>query len=548
MTDIPLKPRTQLPPGTTGAVGAPISLADQSGLKSVGQAIQQVASATAEKLTKARAANEYAAFQGGRDAEIAKFEAHVASHPNDSPEKLKKERARMMANINALSNQANTGIGRDLIQKDLLRNKEVLNAKTTAFIQAIQAKQELASSEQAIKGFVNNFDIPGLRSHAELQVEADIYNKEAMFGYEENGKHINGRFDNLVDDINKAQEKVAIDSVGKQAFAAWEASTQLTDESGELIDPDGDLAAEGGAFDIIDASGMSEEDKTKTKNTLTSRVNSRRAEMKTQTQQDIAKVDEQVASLMRDGNLTEAQVTINNAQIPSTEKIRLDNVLNDYKESINKTKDDIVTSDETNIAIDRILARLRNDKEYTYDMGLADYAELSKDVKASEGSKNLNDIRTAADAVSDPILSRPSMVRAQRSLQSILAAKVAGLKTQQKGSELQSSIRTAQAGARRMANDLDQWARDNAEAPDFDRKLEAKTNQLLEPVAADVTLTWFQNTFAPFPDRLLANKKLNVFKEDPVFATLSDEEKATAEKFFEQGGTIQEIKDKLNAK
>lgn len=333
-------------------------------------------------------------------------------------------------------------------------------------------------------------------------------------------------------DADAKRGEVLIAASTGTAFDVWQSTVTLDD-------PDGDLNQ---ALDFIeDDPNVPESEKQEAETELKSRIQSRRAEGKLQAEQNMSKIEEDVRGSLRSGDIDKAEFDINSAPIPNSEKDRLDAIVTNYKKSINDSKNDIATSDPTNIAIDKIKARLRNDKDYTYEMGLSDYAKLAKDVKASEGAKNLDDIRTAADAVSDPVLSRPSMVRAQRSLQNILSAKVAGLKSQLQGQELLSAIQKAEAGTQRIQNELDQWGREYGETQDFDHKLELKTQQLLQPVIEEVTLGWFKANFGFRPDRLLVDAKMDRLQEDSIFDTLNDDEKETARKFFEQGGTVQEF-------
>ena len=69
-----------------------------------------------------------------------------------------------------------------------------------------------------------------------------------------------------------------------------------------------------------------------------------------------------------------------------------------YISSVNNsnTKADFVTSDDTNIAIDRIIRRVRSG-DMSYDDAIDKYKKVSKDVKATEGKTNLDNISRAAD-------------------------------------------------------------------------------------------------------------------------------------------------------
>jgi hypothetical protein len=174
MAKIVIQERTQTPPRETGAVAPPLSLADESGAQALGQVVTQLGEKHAVDLIESRAANEYSSFQGGRSAELAKFDAYIASHPGDSFEQLEKERAATMLRIGELSSLATTLPGKERIQNDLLRNKGFTQAKTTASIQAIRSKQEFATYQVQQENNIKNFDKNGYISLQEQQVDAGL--------------------------------------------------------------------------------------------------------------------------------------------------------------------------------------------------------------------------------------------------------------------------------------------------------------------------------------------------------------------------------------
>lgn len=154
---------------------------------------------------------------------------------------------------------------------------------------------------------------------------------------------------------------------------------------------------------------------------------------------------------------------------------------------------DVVTSDEANIEIDRLLRSVRAG-EKTYDEAIEKYTtEIAKNVNPTEGAKNLDNIRTAADSAKDPILSKPTVMRGHQALDRVRAAAIRLLGTEP---EIKDIVDIEDKILRR-ATALDEWAVQNKDDPNFTEKFQSEVKKQLTPLAEEITLDWFERWMRP---------------------------------------------------
>lgn len=216
MTDIAISPleRTGLPPSRVGEVKPPLSLADRSGEIGLATATAKFAGDNFDKLVKTQAANEVATFEGGKNTEIENYNTFVKSNPGASWEELETELGKMFTRIEALGQQATTSQGKQEIKQWMLRNatlpdgttitnKGLIFAQAKTAAMATRARQQTATSEEHIKGYMNKFDVDGLQDHYARMVESGLYDKEFT----------EARFENQKSVIAEAQKKVAVEQL-----------------------------------------------------------------------------------------------------------------------------------------------------------------------------------------------------------------------------------------------------------------------------------------------------------------------------------------------
>ena len=190
MAQIQLYQPTQGPPKTVGRVKPPFSLADRSGEQQLGQAVAGIGLAVWDDIIKTQATNEVATARGRTNELIESFNTYAVKNPNASPEELEKERQRIVSEIKGLQGSLKTRPGQQQFGNFLAANAGLINQKMMTSVAATKAKQEFVKSEQAIASFKAHFDIPGLKNHYEQMVENNMYDRDTIFGYnDESGKY-----------------------------------------------------------------------------------------------------------------------------------------------------------------------------------------------------------------------------------------------------------------------------------------------------------------------------------------------------------------------
>jgi hypothetical protein len=170
------------------------------------------------------------------------------------------------------------------------------------------------------------------------------------------------------------------------AFSTWQST--VTED-----DPDGDLNA---AFKVIEDSNIPPEDKQEAESELKTRVTNRRAEDKLNLEAATKESIEAINGEINKGNFEGINIFIDAQPITETEKVKQKETASDYITSVRNfnTSANFVTSDETNITIDRIIRRTRSG-DLSYDDAIKEYRKVSKDVKSTEGKTNLDNISSA---------------------------------------------------------------------------------------------------------------------------------------------------------
>lgn len=151
-------------------------------------------------------------------------------------------------------------------------------------------------------------------------------------------------------------------------------------------------------------------------------------------------------------------------------------------------REDVVTSDEANIEIDRLIRSVRSG-EITYDEAIEKYiTEIAKNVNPIEGAKNLDNIRTAADSAKDPILNKPVVIRGHQALDRVRAAAIRLLGTEPEITD----IVDIEDEILRRATLLDEWAVQNKDDPNFTEKFQSEVKRQITPAAEEIALKWYE--------------------------------------------------------
>ena len=183
-------------------------------------------------------------------------------------------------------------------------------------------------------------------------------------------------------------------------------------------------------------------------------------------------------------------------------------------------------------------------------------------------------LRTRLDGIerNPTVKTRPSMTRAQARIGRLRTLQV-GLITQKDPEtpqfvEAQRGIVTEDRTAdeiiidiensiTNMQAELDDYADTIANDPDFDNKLNKKLQDLTRPMTQRVVLNDLSKFFRKekgvqffglitSEEKALINKKVKALKKQPVWSTLSEEEKKEAKQAFENGFTVDDIVRELS--
>ena len=523
---IPLFQRRETGPRRAGGVKPPLELARGEGLAQAGQALATFSGSVFEGLVKTQAANELAEAKGQVSTLIESFSTFTASKPNAGFDELQSEWDRISSLIKTIPGTLKTGQANQEFTNWLDLRQGAINQQAHGKMYAIKFKQQAARFQSTRELNMANHDIPALEKQYEDMV-------------------ITGAFDNKVLEdqleldiavIKESAQKLAADNASAVGLAAWEAS------KAEF----GPLGSKKAGFAAIQAlEGLSGDDKALAESKLNVQVDNRRAENKIKAEEAAAQSVEQINKRLNERNFTGIIPFINSLPLTETQKNEQILKATSFTKAVNDTKEGIVTSDETNIAIDRNLNRVRKG-EITYDEGLAAYSELAKNVNIKEGEQNLDDIRTAADAAIDPVLKRPVVVDGQASVDRIRAVRVGFVRADNTLDDTERSVLIAEIERQVLADktELVQWARENADKPNFNQEFQKQVNAINRPKVETVTLTFFDSLMGTGRN-VLARKRMESLEENApgIFNTLTEEEKASILERFRRGATVQEIID-----
>lgn len=254
-TEIPLHPRTELPPTRVGEVKPPLALAEGAELAQLGQAGAKFAGGIFNQLAQAKAANEEATFQGEVNTAMGQFSTFVAANPAASFNELEQERDRMMTRLELAGQSATTGTARQNNANMLARNKGSIYFQTQTSMEGIRSRQELATYNELQQNNVNSFNRDAYIELKDKAVASNMQNKEFADAQQVQDFAI----------IDKAESKIVVDNASDLAFGVWQQT--------------GDLNA---AFDAIAAMPITGEEKVRAENSVKSRVTNRRAEQQIQ--------------------------------------------------------------------------------------------------------------------------------------------------------------------------------------------------------------------------------------------------------------------------
>ncbi len=548
MTDIAIRPlqRTGLPPSRVGEVKPPFSLADRSGEIGLALATAQFAGDRFNDVVAAKAANEHAEFQGIAAAEMEAFDTLVVSKPGASFEELESERNKMVARIELAGKKATTKSAQQSNKNWMLRNKGNIYNQTQTSMEAIRVRQALAEFNEHRKNLITNFKDNELTDLYAGQVDSGLMTKEFA------GAQLAAD----LDVIGTAQAKIAVGNASQIGFDAVQAT--VTPE-----DPDGDLTA---GFDAINAiEGLTGAQKQDAESQMKSRWSNRRAEVKLQQQQAFDTASDDVNQKLNKGEFAGIDAFINSQEgVTETQKNDLLAHAAAYTKSVNDAKEDTVTTDETNIAIDRVINDVRNGRK-TYEEGIAAYSELASGVKASEGAGNLDDIRKAADFSTNEATTKQVVKNGQSVTGRMRAIEIAMVKADDKLDDAERLPRIAAIEERFFGyqTQLDEWAVANKDDLNFNEKYQKQVNDLFRPEIEEITLNAFQRFLrvketTPFvgvarvaataaklvgatEEAALAKKRFKALGDHPVFQTMTKKEKDDAQKLFRSGSTLAEV-------
>ena len=548
MTDIAIRPlqRTELPPSRVGAVKPPLSLADKSGEIGLAVATAKFAGDRYNNVVKAKSANEHAEFQGIAAAEMEAFDTFVVSKPGASFEELEAERNKMVARIEAAGKKATTKLAQQDNKNWMLRNKGIIYNQTQTSMEAIRTRQALDVFNLHRKNLITNFKDNELTDLYGGQVESGLMTKEFA----------DAQLEGDLDVMEAAQSKVAVGNASQVGFEAWQAT--VTPE-----DPDGDLNI---GFNTINAMlGLTGAEKQDAESQMKTRISNRRAEAKLEQGQAADAATDEVNEKLNKGEFDGIDAFINSQDgITETQKNKLITHANAFTKAVNDAKEDTVTTDETNISIDRIIDDVRNGRR-TYEEGIAAYSELASGIKASEGASNLDDIRRAADFSLNEATTRQVVKNGQSVTGRMRAVEIAMVNANTKLDDAERLPLIAAIEARffRYQTQLDEWAIANNDDPNFNEKYQKQVNTLFRPEIERVTLSALQSFLrvkettqltgvARFGKALstiigtteeaaLSRKRFKALGKHPVFQTMTAKEKDDAKKLFRSGSTLAEV-------
>ncbi len=193
-----------------------------------GQTIANVGMKLWEDIIKSQATNEVAEARGQVNTLIESFATFVVDNPNASPEEIEAEQSKISTQIKALSGTLKTGLGKSEFTNFLAANEGVINQRMFTQAAAIKSKQELARSEVIIKNHKVNFEYEELVAHYEEQVQNGVYDRETIFGPEDEG---GGRLDIEIAAMRATEKKIQLEQAKTAALIT---AQSFRTEEGEI--------------------------------------------------------------------------------------------------------------------------------------------------------------------------------------------------------------------------------------------------------------------------------------------------------------------------
>ncbi len=444
MTDIAVRPlqRTELPPSRVGKVKPPLSLADRSGEIGFAFATARFAGDRFNDVVKAKAENEYAAFQGIAAAEMEAFNTFVVSKPGASFEELEAERNKMVARIEVAAKKATTKSAQQSNKNWMLQNKKNINAQTQTSMEAIRTQQALTEFNLHRKNLITKFKDNELTDLYAGQVESRLMTKEFA----------NAQLASDLAIMDEAATKLAIDNASAVGFNAWQATVTLEN-------PGGDKKTGFAAIQALE--GPSGDDKALAESKLNVQVNNRRAEdkikLEAQQEEDLANINQ---SMYIDKNYQNATALIQASNLSQREKGTL------LKESDRRAQAVIDGIAERNdpVAVDKIstaIAQVGNDTLPLADAKqiLNENRALLKSEKVIEFTEELNkafdaSVDTASARVRSDVRLR-AVGKSESALDRLIEALVSVKPDDQRG--LEERITTARDKFLLELNNFNRW-------------------------------------------------------------------------------------------
>jgi len=379
MAEIQLTQPTQVGPGRAGAVKQPFSLADRSGQRQLGQAIEQVGGDLERRLTGAKAANEEAVFRGVTETELTGYDNFVKTNPNASLDQLKKEQEAMMGRIKTASNESSTGIAKRNNTNWLAVNEDRLNKEAKDNMIAVKTRQEIDTYDILQKINMANLDKGAYSKLKNDMVSRGLLSKEIYDAQEELDHKI---IDNALD---KIEDKSNVDLALGLALGQRDGFNRIDiSEAEKSIDSDGNLTST---------------QKVSVKNTVRAEkaVEERRLAAKEKGQQT-ANQSTILTDIAR-GELTGSQIRtkmIEELQVKPDGTVGLTPAMFRALDADLNKSPEIVTSLDTNISVRRLIQDVKLGK-VSQDEAIARYSAVASTVSPNDSEQFLDDIFRAAE-------------------------------------------------------------------------------------------------------------------------------------------------------
>jgi hypothetical protein len=496
-----------------------------------------------EKLIRVRAANEEAAFHGIVKTAMQEFDTYVTAHPGDSFEQLQKQRDRMMTAIKSAGEKATTGIAKRNNTNWLAANRGHIKEMTQTSMEAIRSRQELETYHQQQENNINNLDDAAYITASDNMVAAGLITPQ----------YAKARAEHDLSVIDKARQEVAIKNAksGLEAQIFTIAAKQGYDAAEELLRDPATTAQ------LIE-SGIKREDIKSLLTDVGERLQHQKADAKLKAEQATEQSIEAINGRLNNRELSGIDDFINGLPLTEAQKNKEILKAHAFTKAVNDATSDIATSDETNIKVDMLVNDVRHGR-VTYEDALQKYAVLAKDINAKEGEAHLDDIMTASELAKSPVLKRPVVTRGQDVIDRMRMIEVAAVKADMslKNSEQRALIAGIEAKALLNQSNLDKWAIDNADIPDFNKKYQDQVDALFRAPIEEVTLNWLQRTLrlsektpvvgaipklaGTSEESALAKKQMKALRGHTVFKDMTEQEKQSAQKLFDAGWSLKDV-------